>query len=697
MGYTWPTIKLIEGENVWVSYFKREVFKRNNCINSIFTGKPGCQPKGSKVMLANGEWKNIENIKIGDKVLSPQQDESYKFSKVVRKVKWYCKTNYEIKQMNRNKKLLYRCSFNHEIPVYHRYYPRTNGKRKPGYFRIVFKHYSADEFSKLSVNGKSHNNIAFSAFAIPRFKDRKNCDVEPYTLGVYLGDGNFRDYAYVRINKNYFKMKRSDKKYFYRARKRSLSITVNNINYKIMEEVSKYYSIMNIFRKKGTNVFSYDFSINSDLAKDLNKYGLCNKKSGSKFIPKEALFSDLIYREKLLAGLIDTDGYYSCGGYSITTKSKRLAEDILFLVYTIGGRGNIRKVKKQIKKINFEGTYYEVSFYLHNLKLPLKLKIKIKDINSIYNGSNRIAIDCKKIPGDYVYGITIDSPSHWYITDNFMITKNSGKSWSMLSLAEQLNPDFELEGNWFFDAEKMFREMKNYYVSGKPKRGKHWWYDEAGIDLSNLNYYDEINRGFNAFFQTNRHRNYIFGCSVPFINFVSKGVRTLMNVHFKSDGWNKNNQTINVPRYMEYNGDMQKFYRKRLLVNVNNSYEYCNKVLIPKPSKRLIVEYEKIKKEFTGDLMESIANKISFFKKKQKDKINGVEQLTEPQERVLNILKKGFDIDEAAEELGIAVGSVYQAMKRIKKKGIIITPKKEKGGKVLKYSIIDNREQKIEV
>ena len=37
----WPTVKLKDGENPWVSYFKQQTIRKNNCINAIATGMPG--------------------------------------------------------------------------------------------------------------------------------------------------------------------------------------------------------------------------------------------------------------------------------------------------------------------------------------------------------------------------------------------------------------------------------------------------------------------------------------------------------------------------------------------------------------------------------------------------------------------------------------------------------------------------------
>ena len=53
----------------------------------------------------------------------------------------------------------------------------------------------------------------------------------------------------------------------------------------------------------------------------------------------------------------------------------------------------------------------------------------------------------------------------------------------MLSMAQSIDPDLELNGNLFFKAGKMMREIKTYY-EGKYKKGKLWLMDEAGISIN---------------------------------------------------------------------------------------------------------------------------------------------------------------------------------------------------------------------
>jgi hypothetical protein len=86
----------------------------------VVTGDPGtgkCQPAGSKVLMADGSWKNVEDIKVGDEVVSPQLDGTNIFAKVKNLSSWYCEDNYDVMEMNRQHKKLYSCSNNHLIPI----------------------------------------------------------------------------------------------------------------------------------------------------------------------------------------------------------------------------------------------------------------------------------------------------------------------------------------------------------------------------------------------------------------------------------------------------------------------------------------------------------------------------------------------------------------------------------------------------
>ena len=434
------------------------------------------QIAGSKVMMADGIWKNIEDIKVGDLVLSPQQDGSYRFSSVIQIHSRYSNANYDIVRLNKRKKLLYVCSSNHELPINYRKVYKKQGKEK----EWKIKNITAEEYSK-SAKGFKNNSTTLTSFLIPKFMNRENCPIEPYSLGVWLGDGHYS--------------------------KTSLGITSNHS--KILEEISKTYSFMSIASKQKTTAKTYNFSTMGELGILLRKYDLKDKGSGTKFIPKDALYSDNEYRTKLLAGLIDSDGFKSkTQSYSICTKSRQLAEDILFLVYSLGGRGNSYKIKKGIKSIGFVGEYYNVSFYLGIFNLPLKCDYKIRNKKFFYLSANRVAIDTVPSNPAMVYGFTLDSSSGWYITDNFCITHNSALS---IQIGLGIDPSFRMFRNVLFDPSVKTIKRKIYNLPPYTPIIA----DEAIKIMYKLNWGSKIQKYLNKIYAVCRNQNKISIFNMP--------------------------------------------------------------------------------------------------------------------------------------------------------------------------------------
>ncbi len=259
-----------------------------------------------------------------------------------------------------------------------------------------------------------------------------------------------------------------------------------------------------------------------------------------------------------------------------------------------------------------------------------------------------------------------------------------GKSWALLSYFCLIDPDFDLEKQCFFVAKDLIRAFQG----DKIVKNKPFLYDEAGIDANSLKWQDEVNRGLNAFFQTARHKNYIFGMTVPFTSLVSKGVRTLMNCHFRAEGWTSNNLTKVRPLVLEWNDDLNKFYRKRLLVKSENGIEFCNQMRLPKPPPKIVYAYEKRKKEFTTNLYDDIVNKIDKKEKKEQDK--SMVELTYKQEKILERLKDGLSVKEIAAQDQTTTINISQTLRALRKKGFKIQAIKETKTQNYSYKV-DNR------
>src|SRR5690606_7017773 len=65
---------------------------------------------------------------------------------------------------------------------------------------------------------------------------------------------------------------------------------------------------------------------------------------GNKHIPEKYLFSNLKTRRELLTGLMDSDGTIDTKGRcEFSTIKKQLAEDVLFLIRSLGIKANMKE------------------------------------------------------------------------------------------------------------------------------------------------------------------------------------------------------------------------------------------------------------------------------------------------------------------------------------------------------------------
>nr|DAF92893.1 MAG TPA: Protein recA [Siphoviridae sp. ctX5W26] len=235
--------------------------------------------------------------------------------------------------------------------------------------------------------------------------------IDPYLLGVLLGDGSLHDY-----------------------------LGISNCEMDIIQRCRK------ILNSYGNDLKDYsrnglDWSITCldphrynqstgpcYLKKTLNDLGLLVK-SSEKFIPGIYLLNDKQTRLEVLRGLFDTDGCINKdGSVEISTSSKQLSENISFLVQSLGIRDGIT-ARPGRYKTSF-GQYREcLMSYQHRLKVPNGIVFyKSEKHSSRYKDrrpSYRNIVNIEFIGIEECQCIHVTSPDHTYISDNFIPTHNT--------------------------------------------------------------------------------------------------------------------------------------------------------------------------------------------------------------------------------------------------------------------------------
>ena len=165
---------------------------------------------------------------------------------------------------------------------------------------------------------------------------------------------------------------------------------------------------------------------------------------------------------------------------------------------------------------------------------------------------------------------------HWinYILQRIKKNKNflafvggqtgSGKSWSCLRIAQELDAEFNI-GRVVFTG----LELMNLINSGKLKRGSVIVFEESGVEMNNRNWQSVVNKLLNYLLQTFRHLGFILIMNSPYMDFIDAGTRKLFHAEMQTVGINYDKGTVRLkPQLISYNSRMQKFYYKRLYRNL---------------------------------------------------------------------------------------------------------------------------------
>ncbi|MGW2702529.1 helicase-related protein [Streptomyces sp. NPDC001340] len=151
----------------------------------------------------------------------------------------------------------------------------------------------------------------------------------------------------------------------------------------------------------------------------LRDLGLWGRTSHGKFIPEEFKNTSIKNRLALLQGLLDTDGTVDANGMSISlcSASVRLAEDVAWLVRSLGGRARVLPKKSA----------FNVSVALPDEYAPFRLTRKAERVGPRpkYNSFRRGIRAVEYVGRKPVQCISVAHRSHAYVTDHFAVTHNT--------------------------------------------------------------------------------------------------------------------------------------------------------------------------------------------------------------------------------------------------------------------------------
>lgn len=206
----------------------------------------------------------------------------------------------------------------------------------------------------------------------------------------------------------------------------------------IIERVSEYATL-----KQSSK---YDFSMSKNLP--LRKYIQKDKKIGShsynKFVPKEYMFNSSDVRLEVLQGILDSDGHVQKCGNTIdySTASKQLAEDVIFLVRSLGGRCTMVEKDTHYAKNGerFQSLRsYRLRLSFCNGIVPVSSKKHLRRYKGTIKKSTYTIVSVEKSHIESATCITVDNDSHLFLCNDFTVTHNTSLAltWAVHQLSQQ--------------------------------------------------------------------------------------------------------------------------------------------------------------------------------------------------------------------------------------------------------------------
>lgn len=413
---------------------------------------PGPQPLDAKVLTPTG-WRQMGDLKVGDKVIACNGKPS-KILKIFPKGK---KPVFNI--ATKEGKKTQACGE-------HPWKVRTSEdlkRNKQG--RIATTQEIADNLYK---NGKPE-------FSLPRngqveFTSKTKLPIPPYTMGCLLGDGGFGKCNISQYNQDQQLLDRVkhelnsiqckltyaggvqyDIGMVTNCNKRKKPVKITNSKSK---EVTIYSGVLEASKDLGLNKTTINSRCLRGTIKEGLKFeflevtklsehpvkdaiialGLQNHKAPRKFIPDMYKFASKEARVELLRGLLDTDGAIrkSNGEVSFSTTSLQLARDLLEVVRSLGGKGNIgdgrqpRNSTIEGRKVTGKHKTYEFTIALPGIN-PFYIERKAQwysKQSAKWQQHDKI-ISITPAGKKEVQCILIDNPEHLYITDDYIVTHNT--------------------------------------------------------------------------------------------------------------------------------------------------------------------------------------------------------------------------------------------------------------------------------
>ena len=364
-----------------VSDVARDVHRSKARFVCIGGGNGACLPLDAPVLMADGSWKTLGEIRVGDRVIAADPETGN--AEPANVARLYRSGRKAVWRVECSDGTWFEATDEHEIPIYRGSGHKTSKghKLRPHKARLgTWRDSVSTRTPAKRIAVVTTRSVEFSSFE-PL--------MDPYLLGAIIGDGCVSGKSLKFCNKD------TD----------------------VVQRVAAGASEL------GTELTSYtalEWGFKGGLLRDaLDYYGIRGHNAHTKFVPREVFGWPKAAREYFLAGLIDTDG----GQNSYSSVSEVLADGFCDLIRSLGGKATkaARVTTCNGKKFPSFGVYWRLNYALP-ISLKHKQTFRVKDP---IDYARRV---CRKVvPAGFreCGDIEVDHPAHCYVTRGNVIVSNS--------------------------------------------------------------------------------------------------------------------------------------------------------------------------------------------------------------------------------------------------------------------------------
>ncbi len=349
----------------------------------ILAGRPGdgkCLGRGTRLLMHNGDLKNVEDVIPGDHLMGPDSRPRTVLSTTTGKASMYW--------IRQNHGIDYKVNGAHILSL-----KRSKNEKLRG----------NGEVKNISVEGVLDRGRSF----LGRWKGYKTkvdwpekpTPLAPYLLGLWLGDGS------------------------------ASGSRITNPDREIIAYIDAYAAAhgmrVNHQTFNGTKCPTHNLA--AIHRKDSGSALRCMLRGsgvlGNKHIPREYLINSAAVRLRLLAGLLDTDGYYNGRSYEIATVLPEMAGQIKFLADSLGFHTSMRE-KRTTCQNGYEGKAYRIMISGDLTAIPVLVERRKAKPRRMNKDWRMTGIRIEPAGEDEYFGFELDGDG-LFLLEDMTVTHNS--------------------------------------------------------------------------------------------------------------------------------------------------------------------------------------------------------------------------------------------------------------------------------